>query len=101
MLWYPDKEHVIAVGVSCTLHILNRDETQGTWSVLSKMKFAAAAAAGTDQSSQGSSGAKMNVVCWAAPHTLATASDRDSVVRMYNLDTEDNYILQVTQTSLL
>ncbi|GFH33699.1 WD_REPEATS_REGION domain-containing protein, partial [Haematococcus lacustris] len=32
-------------------------------------------------------------VCWAGNHTLASASERDSVVRMYNFDTEDNYVL--------
>jgi intraflagellar transport protein 140 len=45
-------------------------------------------------------------VCWATDHTLASASERDNVVRMYNFDTEDNYVLQVStdrlrQTGLL
>lgn len=34
-------------------------------------------------------------VCWAAEHTLATASGKDSVVRMYNFETEENYLIQV------
>lgn len=34
-------------------------------------------------------------VCWAAEHTIATASEKDNVVRLYNFDTEDNYVLQV------
>lgn len=38
-------------------------------------------------------------VCWAAEHTLATASGKDSVVRMYNFETEDNYVLQVGNSS--
>lgn len=39
-------------------------------------------------------------VCWAADHTLASASERDGVVRMYNFDTEDNYVLQVSEGGL-
>jgi hypothetical protein len=38
-------------------------------------------------------------VCWAADHTLASASERDNVVRMYNFDTEDNYVLTVSGVS--
>lgn len=34
-------------------------------------------------------------VCWACEHTLASASDRDNVIRMYNFETEDNYMLHV------
>jgi hypothetical protein len=33
-------------------------------------------------------------VCWACEHTIASASEKDSVVRLYNFDTEDNYVLQ-------
>jgi len=40
-------------------------------------------------------------VCWAAEHTLATASGKDSIVRMYNFETEDNYILQVCRPAIL
>ena len=33
-------------------------------------------------------------MCWACEHTLASASEKDAVVRLYNFDTEDNYVLQ-------
>ncbi len=33
-------------------------------------------------------------VCWGCEHTLASASEKDAVVRLYNFDTEDNYVLQ-------
>ncbi len=38
-------------------------------------------------------------VSWAAPHTLASCSEKDAVVRMYNFDTEDNYVLAVSATA--
>ncbi len=38
-------------------------------------------------------------VAWAGNHTLASASEKDNVVRMYNFDTEDNYVLNLEQDS--
>lgn len=36
-------------------------------------------------------------VCWAGPHTLATATDRDSTLQLMQLDTDDNYVLDVSR----
>ena len=36
-------------------------------------------------------------VAWVGGNTLASASQRDENVRMYNLDTEDNYVLQACE----
>lgn len=36
-------------------------------------------------------------VTWSCPHTLASSSEKDSVVRMYNFETEDNYMLSLGQ----
>lgn len=36
-------------------------------------------------------------VCWAGPHTLATAVDKDSTIRLMQLDTDDNYVLDVSK----
>lgn len=35
------------------------------------------------------------MVAWVAEHTLASASGQDSTVHMYNLETEDNYVLTI------
>lgn len=35
------------------------------------------------------------MVAWVAGHTLASASGQDGTIRMYNLETEDNYVLQI------
>ncbi len=38
----------------------------------------------------------MAQVCWAAPNMLATAAiGRDTAVRLYNFETEENHLLQV------
>lgn len=34
-------------------------------------------------------------VCWAGPHTLALAGRQDTAVRMLQLDTDDNYLLDL------
>lgn len=34
-------------------------------------------------------------VCWAGPHTLALAGSQDTAVRMLQLDTDDNYLLDL------
>ena len=35
------------------------------------------------------------MVAWVGSHTLASATGRDGIVRMYDLDTEDNYFLRI------
>lgn len=40
-------------------------------------------------------------VCWAGPHTLALAGSQDTAVRMLQLDTDDNYVLDLKNTAFL
>ncbi len=40
MMYYPEKEQLVVVGVSCSLYLLARNEQENTWGVVSKMKFA-------------------------------------------------------------
>jgi hypothetical protein len=40
-------------------------------------------------------------VCWAGPHTLAFATDQSSAVRLLQLETDDNCILDINQTEFL
>jgi len=86
LIYYAEKEQLVVVGASCSLYLLGKSADEGDgWVSLSKMKFAT----GT-----GEAAGSLNVV-WAGDHTLASASEKDDVVRMYNFDTEDNYVLQV------
>lgn len=89
LLLYPERAQLLVVSSSCTLSVLAKDETLGTWAALSKMKFAT----GTGEAASGLQ------VCWAGNHTLASASEKDNVVRMFNFDTEDNYVIPVEQDS--
>lgn len=36
-------------------------------------------------------------VCWAGPHTLATVTDKDNTIRLLQLETDDNYVLDVSK----
>mmetsp|Transcript_30722 Transcript_30722/g.68056 ORF Transcript_30722/g.68056 Transcript_30722/m.68056 type:complete len:1411 (+) Transcript_30722:34-4266(+) len=83
IIYYAEKEQLVVTTSGCTLHVLGRNEQLGTWQSISKMKFAT----GTGEA------ATALQVCWACDHTLASASERDNVVRLYNFDTEDNYVL--------
>lgn len=87
LLLYPERGQVLVVGASCTLSLLAKDDALQTWTPLSKMKFAT----GTGEAASGLQ------VCWAGNHTLASASEKDTVVRMFNFDTEDNYVIAVEQ----
>ncbi|KAG2490014.1 hypothetical protein HYH03_011479 [Edaphochlamys debaryana] len=89
LLHYPDRDQLLVIGASCTLYVLGRDEQLGTWVTVSKMKFAT----GTGEAATGLQ------VAWTGNHTLASASEKDNVVRMYNFDTEDNYVLNLEQDS--
>ena len=85
MLLYPEREQLLVVTNSATLAVLSRDDQLQTWDTLAKMKFAT----GTGEAATGLS------VAWAGNCTLASASEKDNVVRMYNFETEDNYVIPV------
>ncbi|GAX73042.1 hypothetical protein CEUSTIGMA_g494.t1 [Chlamydomonas eustigma] len=85
IIYYAEKDQLVVTTSGCSMLLLAKDEAEpGTWQTLSKMKFAT----GTGEA------ASQLQVCWACEHTLASASDKDNVVRLYNFDTEDNYVLQ-------
>jgi intraflagellar transport protein 140 len=85
LIYYPEKDQLLVTTGLCSMHLLAKDDALGTWQTISKMKFAT----GTGEI------ATTLQVCWACDHTLASASEKDNVVRMYNFDTEDNYILPI------
>ncbi|GIL44704.1 hypothetical protein Vafri_2223 [Volvox africanus] len=91
LVHYPERDQLLVIGASCTLNVLARDEQLGAWATTSKMKFAT----GTGEAASGTG----LQVAWAGNHTLASASEKDNVVRMYNFDTEDNYVLNLEQDS--
>lgn len=84
LIYYPERNQLLCITTNSTLMVVGKDE-MGTWTALSKMKFAT----GTGEA------ATSLQVTWAGAHTLASASEKDAVVRMYNFDTEDNYVLQL------
>ncbi|KAG1665494.1 hypothetical protein FOA52_009755 [Chlamydomonas sp. UWO 241] len=83
IIYYHEKDQLVVTTGGCTLHVLGKDEADQSWAQLSKMRFAT----GTGEQ------AAALQVCWGCEHTLASASDRDAVIRLYNFDTEDNYTL--------
>ncbi len=68
---------------------IHGSERNQPWTNIVSMRLAAATAASED-----ADGPAALFVAWVGGHTLASASERDGLVRMYNLDTEDNYVLQ-------
>ncbi|KAF5834048.1 WD40-repeat-containing domain protein [Dunaliella salina] len=85
LIYYAARDQLLVVGVSCTLYLLGRVDQDSPWYPVTEMRFS---------SGTGEAALKLQV-CWAAEHTLATASGKDGVVRMYNFETEDNYVIQV------
>ncbi|KAK9824666.1 hypothetical protein WJX72_012185 [[Myrmecia] bisecta] len=82
LFMYQAKQQLVGVCTASQLYV-HGCEDDGKWEVIVKMKLAAGSGEGT---------ASLQVA-WAGKHTLASASDRDVVVRMYNLKTEDNFVL--------
>eukprot|EP00854_Cymbomonas_tetramitiformis_P005426 gene5426-6578_t len=42
-----------------------------------------------------------HMVTWAGKHVLASASDKDSMVRMFNLNTEENFVLMMGEENAM
>lgn len=40
LIYYAEKEQLLLVTASCSLNLLGRDDTTGSWQSISKMKFA-------------------------------------------------------------
>ena len=85
LFWYGAKSQLVSVSESGDLCIHEEKETGNEWQLVVKLRIGG--------------GAVLNgpalLVAWVGQHTLASASGRDNVVRMYDLDTEDNYILRL------
>ncbi|GMH43478.1 hypothetical protein BSKO_11400 [Bryopsis sp. KO-2023] len=82
---YPEKEQLVCISNGCVLTAHGMVEEEGEYRRMMKMKFA----------SGSNSAAKKLQVTWSCPHTLASAGESDSVIRLYSFDTEDNYVLRL------
>ncbi|MEW5317550.1 MAG: hypothetical protein WDW38_008838 [Sanguina aurantia] len=113
LIYYAEKEQLLVVSASCTLSVLGKDDQTGNWVALSKMKFATGTGGGSFWAAVATSPDGLGIIAtttdavtnmqeaggcvvWAGNHTLASASEKDSMVRMFNFDTEDNYVLPLT-----
>ena len=74
-----------------TVSIYGSERNQ-PWTSIVSMRLASATAASEDVEKPAAL-----LVAWVGGHTLASASERDENIRMYNLDTEDNYVLQACE----
>ncbi len=93
LLHYPEQDQLVSITTVGTLLLLGRDApasvkpagstSKGQWSTLLRTKLP----------SSSSNGEAAPSVTWAGPHTIASAGDRDTVLRLYNFETEDNYTL--------
>jgi len=98
LFYYGERSQLLAVTDSCTLHLLaegggaaavaaaaatgeagapGAPPAAGAWQSLMKMKFASPA---------GGTAAALHL-CWLGHHTLASASEREPMVRLFNFDT--------------
>lgn len=85
LYWYVSKRQLVSVSRTGELCLHGQDEGQERWQQLVRLKIGGGAAP---------DGPAL-MVAWVGGHTLASATGRDDAVRMYDLDTEDNYILHV------
>lgn len=85
LFWYGSKHQLVSVAKTGDLYIHGEEEGHDSWQQLVMMKIGGGAAA---------DGSAL-MVLWVRGQTLASASGRDGTVRMYDLDTEDNYILRI------
>ena len=85
LFWLAAKSQLVSVATTGDLCIHGEEEEGGGWQQIEKMKIGGGA---------GPEGPAL-MVAWVGDQTLASASGRDDVVRLYDLDTEDNYILRL------
>lgn len=85
LFWYSHKRQLVSVARTGDLYIHAEEEGQDRWQQLVTMKIGGGAAA---------DGPAL-MVAWVGGQTLASATGKDGTVRMYDLDTEDNYILRI------
>lgn len=85
LFWYGAKGQLVSITKTGDFCIHGEEEEGSGWTRVVKMKIGGGA---------GADGPAL-IVAWVGSHTLASASGRDDVVRMYDLETEDNYILRL------
>ena len=85
LFWLAAKSQLVSVATTGDLCIHGEAEEGRGWQQIEKMKIGGGA---------GPEGPAL-MVAWVGDQTLASASGRDDVVRLYDLDTEDNYILRL------
>lgn len=88
LFWYSSKLQLVSVAKTGDMYVHGKEEGQDSWQQLVTMKVGGGAAA---------NGPAL-IVAWVGGHTLASATGRDGIVRMYDLDTENNYILHIGRT---
>eukprot|EP00192_Tetraselmis_astigmatica_P000931 CAMPEP_0117694304 /NCGR_PEP_ID=MMETSP0804-20121206/27375_1 /TAXON_ID=1074897 /ORGANISM="Tetraselmis astigmatica, Strain CCMP880" /LENGTH=1395 /DNA_ID=CAMNT_0005507981 /DNA_START=130 /DNA_END=4318 /DNA_ORIENTATION=+ len=88
LYFYAKKSELIGVTTQANLVIHTKDE-DGKWGMHLKNKLASGAG-------EGQSTLK---VCLAAGHYLTSASEKDCFIRIFDLDSEDNYILSAVAES--
>jgi len=81
LLYYEHKQAVVALTDACTLVVHGKRD--GAWRSIVKVKL---------PTMEGTSSMRM---VWATEHVLASASDKDSMVRLFNLATEENFVLSM------
>eukprot|EP00879_Flechtneria_rotunda_P011811 GHRR01012338.1.p1 GENE.GHRR01012338.1~~GHRR01012338.1.p1 ORF type:complete len:1377 (+),score=585.08 GHRR01012338.1:1099-5229(+) len=98
LLYYPERQQLVLLTTSGSAMVLGSNSSKAIengsmlgleWSTIMKVKFAGVAG-----------GAKLHV-CWAGPHTLASATDQNSVIKLLQLDTDDNYVLELNQADFI
>ncbi len=90
LFWHAAKSQLVSVAKTGDLCIHGEEEEGRGWQQIVKMKIGGGA---------GPEGPAL-MVAWVGDQTLASASGRDDVVRLYDLDTEDNYILRLGMSQL-
>ncbi|DBA86980.1 TPA: hypothetical protein ACH3X2_000362 [Trebouxia sp. C0005] len=85
LFWHAAKSQLVSVAKTGDFYIHGEEEEGRGWQQIVKMKIGGGA---------GPEGPAL-MVAWVGDQTLASASGRDDVVRLYDLDTEDNYILRL------
>ena len=88
LFWYSSKRQLVSVAQTGEMYIHGKEEGQDSWQQIVTMKVGGGAAP---------NGPAL-MVAWVGGHTLASANGRDATVRMYDLDSEDNYILHIGRT---
>ena len=85
LYWYSSKRQLVSVTKTGELFLHGEEEGQEIWQQLVRLKIGGGAAP---------DGPAL-MVAWVGGQTVASATGKDDTVRMYDLDTEDNYILRI------